>query len=126
MLRESPDGHITQVDGHLVVDCGRLTATEVAAIYRDLAVLCIEKQVRRVVVRPADDDPAGERALRVALATMVRAGLPAELRIALVANNERIEARYRNTERDLCMAGVEAKIFETQHTATRWLDGSGT
>jgi hypothetical protein len=44
----------------------------------------------------------------------------------LVANNERIEAKYRNTERDLCMAGVEAKIFETQHAATRWLDGGGT
>jgi hypothetical protein len=62
MLRESPDGYITQVDGHLVVDCGRVTATEVGAIYRDLAVLCIEKQIRRVVVRPGDDDPAGERA----------------------------------------------------------------
>jgi hypothetical protein len=121
MLRESPDGRVRQVDGLLLIEPGRGTATEVAAIYRDLAVLCIERQLRRVLVKISDDDPAGERCLRNALTTMVLAGLPAEFRIALVANGERIEARYRNTARDLSMAGVDAKLFETEDGAARWL-----
>jgi hypothetical protein len=123
MSRESPSGYFRQVNGHLIVESGRGTATEVAAIFRDLAVFCIEKQIRRVLVKPGDDDPVGERCLRNALTTMVLAGLPAEFRIALVAESARVVARYRNTERDLCTAGVDAKIFETQNAATRWLDG---
>jgi hypothetical protein len=103
MLRESPESYVRKVDGHLLVDPGRGTATELAAIYRDVAVLCIEQQIRRVLVRPGDDDPAGERCLRNAMTTMVLAGLP----------------------RDLCTAGVGAKIFETEDNATRWLNGSG-
>jgi hypothetical protein len=120
MARESPNG-ITQVNGHLVVEPGRATVTEIGAIYRDLAVFCIEKQISRVLVKPGDDD-AEERALRVAMTTMVLAGLPAGFRCALVAHDPRIEARYRDTQRDLCMAGVDAKMFETDDSATRWLD----
>ena len=52
---------------------------------------------------------------------MLLAGLPAEFRIALVAGNPRMEARYRLTERDLCMAGVDARIFATEDDATLWL-----
>ena len=126
MLRESPDVCIRQVDGHLIVEPGRATPTEIGAIYRDLAVFCIEKQIRRVLVKPGDDDdPASERSLRNALTTMVLAGLPPEFRIALVAGTGRIAARYHSTERDLCMAGVNAKIFETEDNATLWLNGSG-
>jgi hypothetical protein len=124
--RESPDAYIRQVDGHLIVEPGRVTATEIGAIYRDLAVFCIEKQIRRVLVKPCDDDdPAGERCLRNALTTMLLAGLPAEFRIALVAGTRRIAARYRDTERDLCTAGVDAKIFDSEDAAARWLNGSG-
>jgi hypothetical protein len=123
MSRASTDGRIRQVNGHLVVEPGRLGATrEIDAIFRELAVFCIEKQIRRVLVKPADEDPVGERALRVAMTTMVLAGLPAEFRLALVTDNDSIEARYRNTERDLCAAGVDAKVFASPEGATRWLD----
>jgi hypothetical protein len=108
---------------YLRVESGPGTVTEVAAVYRDFAVLCIEKQIRCVLVTPGDDDPAGERCLRNAVTTMVLVGLPAEFRIALVAGTSRIVACYRNTERDLCMAGVDAKVFETEDAATRWLGG---
>src|SRR5918996_477816 len=50
VLRESPDIYIKQVDGQLRVEAARF-AGDVAAIYRDLAVLCIEKQIRRVLVK---------------------------------------------------------------------------
>jgi len=33
-------------------------------------------------------------------------------------------ARYRDTERDLCIAGVDAKMFDTEDAAARWLDDS--
>jgi hypothetical protein len=122
MSRESPNGYIKQVDGQLIVEPARGTPTQLGEIYRDLAVFCIEKQIRRVLVKPADDDAAGERALRVALTTMVLAGLPAEFKLALVAPSGRIEARYRDTERDLCLAGVDTKMFETEDSAARWLD----
>jgi hypothetical protein len=122
LSRESPDPHIRHVDGHLVVEPGRGTATEIGAIYRDLAVLCIEKQIRRVLVKPRDDeDPAGERCLRNALTTMVLAGLPAEFRVALVAETRRVVARYRDTERDLCLAGIDTKMFDSEDAAARWL-----
>jgi hypothetical protein len=124
MLRESPESYIRQVDGHLFVDSGRGTATELAAIYRDFAVLCIEKQIRRVLVKPGDDDPAGERCLRNALTTMVLAGLPSEFKMALLAETARIAARYRDTERDLCAAGVKAKMFDSEPAAARWLAGA--
>jgi hypothetical protein len=120
-MQESSGSHFRQVDGRLIVEPGLGNATELAAIYRDLAVFCIEKQVRSVLVKPADDDLAGEHAFRVAMTTMVLAGLPAEFRIALVAASERIGSRYRNTERDLCAGGVDAKIFDSEDGAQRWL-----
>jgi hypothetical protein len=119
--QELPNGYFRQVDGHLVVEPASGSATDVAAIYRDLAIYCIEKQVRRLLLKPADDDAAGEHAFRVAMTTMVLAGLPAEFRVALVAANERIVVRYRNSERDLCAAGVDAKMFDSDDGAQRWL-----
>ena len=124
MMRESPEGYFRQFDGCLIVEPRYAAATEVSAIYRDLAVLCIEKQIRRVVVRPGDDDMAGEHALRVAMTIMLLAGLPPEFKMAVVADAAPIEARYRSVERDLCSAGVDAKLFETEDGALRWLDES--
>ena len=94
---------------------------EIEAVYRDLAMHCIENQTRRVLVKLPDDGPAGERALRMALTTMVLAGLPAEFRLALVAASDRVMTRYRTAERDLSLAGVEAKMFGSEDSAARWL-----
>jgi hypothetical protein len=66
-----------------------------------------------------------ERALRTALTTMVLAGLPSEFRLALLAETARIAARYRDTERDLRRAGVDAKMFDTEDAAARWLNDIG-
>ncbi|SRR5258706_6668418 len=121
MSRASQHDGLQQVDGQVIVDAGRVTEFEVEKIYRQFAVLCIDKQVRRVLVRPGDADPAAERALRVALTSMVLAGLPSGFKLALVVASAHIEARYRDTERDLRMAGVETKIFPTDDGASRWL-----
>jgi hypothetical protein len=122
MAHATSNGFIKQANGCLLVEPGLSPDTEVQAIFRDLAVYCIEKQIRRVLVKPGDDDYVGERALRVALTTMILAGLPAEFRLALVAESARIATRYHYTERDLCTAGVDAKMFDSEAGATRWLE----
>jgi hypothetical protein len=119
--RESPSSRLRQVDGHLIFAPEGGTEAEVDALYRDVAVFCIEAQVMRILIKPCGDDGVEERALRVALTSMVLAGLPAGFRFALVAVTDRIRSRYQNTERDLCMAGVDAKMFPTEEGATRWL-----
>lgn len=122
MSREAPGIYFKHVDGHVLVDLGSATTREMEGTYRDLAVYCIEKQVRRVLVRPGDDDPVGEHALRIAMTTMVLAGLPAEFRLALLADSTPLQTRYRKTEHDLRAAGVDAKMFDSEDGARRWLD----
>jgi hypothetical protein len=117
----SPKGSITQLDGRLIVEPDSGMPGEIEAVFRELATRCIENQTRRVLVKLPDDGPAGERALRMALTTMVLAGLPAEFRLAMVAASERVMARYRTAESDLSMAGVEAKMFGSEDSAARWL-----
>ena len=121
MSREAPRIFFRQVDGHLLVEPGSATTREIEGTYRDLAVYCIEKQIRRVLVKPGDDDPVGEHSLRIAITTMVLAGLPAEFCIALIADSEPIAARYRKTEHDLRTAGVDAKMFDDEEGARGWL-----
>jgi hypothetical protein len=40
-----------------------------------------------------------------------------------VAGTPLIHARYRNAQRDLAMAGVDAKLFESEAEAAWWLEG---
>ena len=82
-------------------------------------------ELRRVLVKAADDDPAGEHALRDAFTTMLLAGIAPDFRLALVAATQRVEARYRSVQRDLSLASVHAKIFENESDAAYWLNGSG-
>jgi hypothetical protein len=119
-VRESADRHITQSDGYLRVDVGN-GAAEVQEIYRALAAACLEQQVTRVLVRAGSDDPVSEHALREAVTTLLLAGMPPDFKLALVADSPRIEARYRNAERDLCLANVNTKIFDDESKAARWL-----
>lgn len=97
------------------------TATEIAELFRALAVACVQRQFRRVLIIAGDDDPAGERALRNALTVMVLAGIPSDFKLALVASSDRVEFTYRNAQRDLCAAGITARIFHSENDATRWL-----
>src|SRR5687768_9995504 len=83
--------------GHLRLEFGNVTVREIADLYRALAVTCVERQIRRVLIVIGDDEPAGERALRNALTMMVLAGVPRGFRLALVAAMPRVADTYRNT-----------------------------
>lgn len=113
--------YLVETEGYLEVEFGYGTSTEIAEIYRALAVRCIQEEVKRVMVKPGDDDYAGERALRDAFTMILLAGIAPGFRIALVADDQRVEARYRICVRDLRMANVDAKLFTSENEARLWL-----
>ena len=114
-------GKLTETSGYLRAEFGYGTATEIAELFRALAVHCIEKQVKRVLIIAGDDDPAGERSLRDALTIMSLAGIPGDFRLALVAALPRAALTYGRTERDFNAAGVSTRRFESEEDALRWL-----
>lgn len=89
-----------------------------------LAVACVQKKSRRVLIVAGDDDPAGARALRDALTMMLLVGIPSDFKLALVATSERVAVTYRNAQRDLCAAGATTRLFDNEQNATRWLEGA--
>lgn len=113
---------INESSGHLRVEFGYVTVSEIAELYRALAVACVERQVTRVLIVAGDDEPEGERALRDALTIMVLAGLPEDFRLALVAALPRVAQTYAVTQRDFIAAGIATRVFQTEQEAARWLE----
>jgi hypothetical protein len=109
---------------YLRAEVGRGTASEVAQVYRAIAVRCLEQKLSRVLIVVGEDEPAGEHALRVAATVMVLAGLPPRFRLALVATSPRVVHTYRNVKRDLTAVGVTTNVFESEEQAARWLEGA--
>jgi hypothetical protein len=124
-IQEPGDRYIRQVDGYLVVEPALNGSAELEAVYRAFAVLCVKNQVSRALVKAADGNPEGERALRDAFTTMLLAGIPSGFKLALLAGKPGVEARYRNTQRDLTLAGIETRLFDTEEKAVGWLEGPG-
>src|SRR5260221_2188787 len=110
-VQDSGDRNLRQVDGYLVVEPGLSSAAELQSTYRAFAVLCIKNRITRALVKAIDSDPAGEHALRDAFTMMLLAGIPAGWKLALVAGTPAVEARYPNAQRDLTLAGREARRF---------------
>jgi hypothetical protein len=108
---------------HLRVQFGYIRITELAELYRGLAATCIQEQIARVLIVVGDDEPAGERALRDAVTTMVLSGIPYGFRLALVATLPGAARTYSNTPRDFTAAGITTRLFESEEEALRWLDG---
>src|SRR5260221_2196475 len=113
-VQDSGDRNLRQVDGYLVVEPGLSSAAELQSTYRAFAVLCIKNRITRALVKAIDSDPAGEHALRDAFTMMLLAGIPGGWERALVADTPGVGARYRNAQRDLTMARVEARLFVQQ------------
>jgi hypothetical protein len=115
-------GQIRLADaGYLRLECMPGTPAQVDSVFREFALHCINEQVLRVMVMVVDGDRGAEKALRVALTTMVLAGLPGGFRVALVAVAAPVEALYRITQRDLAAASLDARLFDNEDAAARWL-----
>lgn len=124
MNREAGERRLRETSGCLVLEYGRSSAQELGELYRDFAVLCVEKQYRQALVLAGEDRRAGEQALRCAVTMMLLAGIPGDFRLALVAASTDVAAAYRLAQRDLCAAGIAARLFETEQDAARWLEGA--
>lgn len=122
-MQERADRYLTETSGYLLVEAGSSNGAEVADIFRAFAVRCLQKQINRVLVKTGDSDAVGEQALRDAFTTILLAGIPASFKIALMAATPLIRARYRNAQHDLALAGVDAKLFESETEAVWWLAG---
>jgi hypothetical protein len=123
MVSEAGDRDLRESSGCLVLKYGPTSAQELGELYRDFAVLCVEKQYRQALVLAGEDRRAGEQALRCAITMMLLAGIPRDFRLALVAASTHVAAAYRLAQRDLCAVGVTTRMFDSVRDATNWLEG---
>jgi hypothetical protein len=123
MLSEAGERRLRDKSGCLVLEYGPSSAQELGELYRDFAVLCVEKQYRQALVLAGEERHAGEQALRCAVTMMLLAGIPRDFRLAVVAASTEVAAAYRLTQRDLCAAGVAARMFDSERDAAGWLEG---
>lgn len=112
---------IQHAAGYLRVDCGNVDGPGMAVACRDLAVECLEREMKRVLVRATSSDPEGHRALRNALTAMLLAGIPTGFRLALVADEPRVWALFADLERELLSLKVLARAFVRESDAVDWL-----
>ena len=102
-------------------DCREADAREFADTCRALAVECISKEVKRVLVDATNCDPDGAAALRDAFTMMMLAGIAAGFRVALVTNVRGAYALFVDLQRDLALLHVQARVFEEVGAASEWL-----
>lgn len=118
------EGRITPCGGYVRVDFNSCDVSELSAVYRGFAMFCLDNKVTRALLKAGDNDPNGHYRLRDALATMAQAAqIPAEFKLALVPSTRAIEAIYREAQRHLRAAGLNAWVFADEDDAVDWLEG---
>lgn len=106
---------------YVLVDCTACGGRDIARLYRDFAVACVERQLERVLVKAGGGDPQDHLALRDAFTAMTLGGMPPGFRIALVARAGPIQAAFRTLQRDLRQLRVDAAVFGREDGALEWL-----
>jgi hypothetical protein len=106
---------------YVLIDCTDCAGREIARLYRDFAVACVERQLERVLVKAGGGDPQDHLSLRDAFTAMMLGGIPSGFRIALVTPAGRTEAVFRALQRDLCQLRIAAAVFGHEDEAREWL-----
>jgi hypothetical protein len=118
------EGRITECGGYVRVDFGSCNSSELSALYRAFPAFCLDNKATRALLRAGDNDPNGHYGLRDALVAMAhRAQIPPEFKLALIPSTRAIETIYREAQRHLRAAGLNAWVFATEHEAVDWLEG---
>ena len=118
------EGRITPCGGYVRVDFNSCNVAELSAVYSDFAGFCLDHKVTRALLKAGDNDPNGHYRLRDALVTMARAAqIPAEFKLALIPSTHAIEVVYREAQRQLRAAGLNAWVFADEEEAVDWLQG---
>jgi hypothetical protein len=106
----------------LRVQVGPALTDEVQQCYRAVANECVTRGCERVLVLgSAKTDAFAHLALRDALRAMALAGLPAEYRLAVVAETANLIAVYDAVVVEAGRLGIQARRFMTEEEAARWL-----
>ncbi len=118
------EGHITECGGYVRVDFNSCNVAELSDLYRGFATFCLDNDVTRALLKAGDNDPNGHYRLRDALLTMAKvAQIPPEFKLALIPSTHAIEAIYREAQRHLRAAGLNAWVFADEDEAVDWLEG---
>ena len=123
-MRPNASDCITECSGYVRVDFGSGNCGETSATYRSFADFCIGRPVSCALLEAGDNDPLGHARLGDALETMARAAaIPQDFKLALVASTAPVHAVYREAQRELRAAGVNAWVFDSGSEAVEWLEG---
>ena len=122
-IRHTPGCDIDQAPGYIRGAVGPGLADEVQECYRALINECLQRHCRRaLILGRARIDAFYHLALRDALRAMSVVGLPADFRIALVAETPDLIAIYDAAVVEAARCGIEARRFLTTADAERWLE----
>jgi hypothetical protein len=115
---------VTRSADYMAVEFGGCNSSELSQIYCLFADLCVRWHVHSALLKAGDDQPEGHRGLRDALRSIGdTGGIPWDFKLALVPGTPRIEAVYRETQRELRLAGLNAWVFDSAAEAVDWLEG---
>jgi hypothetical protein len=118
------EGRITQCGGYVRVDFNSCNVGQLSEVYSGFATFCLDHHVTRALLKAGDNDPNGHYRLRDALHSMAqRAQIPPEFKLALIPSSRPIEAIYREAQRHLRAAGLNAWVFAEEEEAVDWLEG---
>lgn len=87
-------------------------------------MVCLERNVDRVLVEASDCDPAGHSALGDALTAVVLGEVSSGLRLALVTNVSSLQVVFERLQRELEWLNVPSRCFGHRGEAVAWLLGS--
>jgi hypothetical protein len=121
---DGDEGRITECGGYVRVDFNGCNVAELSELYCCFATFCLDNNVTRALLKAGDNDPNGHYRLRDALHSMAqRAQIPPEFKLALIPSSRPIEAIYREAQRHLRAAGLNAWVFAEEEEAVDWLEG---
>lgn len=113
---------IDQGTFYLRVSVGPGLADEVQECYRSFANECLQNHcTRALVLGRAYIDAFHHLALRDALRAMSVAGVPAQFRLALIAETPDLIAIYDAAVVEAARCGIQARRFVSMTEAERWL-----
>ena len=118
------EGRITECGGYVRVEFNSCNVSELSALYLGFVTFCLDNEVTRALLKAGDNDPNGHYRLRDALIAMAQlAQIPPEFKLALVPSTRAIEVVYREAQRQLRAAGLNAWVFADEEEAVDWLQG---
>ena len=110
---------------YVAIDIRGRAEREVGDTYREFAASCLQQDIRRAVVRAADEDSTAHYGLRDAFTEIIlSAGIPRDFRLALVPETPAVEVAYRLITRDFQLLGINARIFKAYDAAIAWVEST--